>query len=207
MLAASNTADMSSLRSMTPDDLLEFTDCNLDPLTETYGIGFYLEYLATWPHLCYVMESHDGRIEGYSKFFSSNTTHFSRLHDQITCFAGLGSIDHDYNFELPCLAVPQGTFDADVQSITVLAKIEASPSPNVPTALPYDPDTNKNPHYLPWHAHITALTVAPRARRLGHARKLTEVLEQQGDAEDAWFVDLFVRADNEVALKLYASMG
>ncbi|KAI9718187.1 MAG: N-terminal acetyltransferase [Chrysothrix sp. TS-e1954] len=145
---------MSSLRSMDPDDLLNFTDCNLDPLTETYGIGFYLEYLGTWPHLCYVMESHDGRIEGY-----------------------------------------------------ILAKVEASPSPNVPTSLPYNPDTNKNPHYLPWHAHITALTVAPRDRRLGHARKLTEVLEQQGDAEDAWFVDLFVRADNEVALKLYASMG
>lgn len=32
-------------------------------------------------------------------------------------------------------------------------------------------------HYLPWHAHITALTVAPEARRLGIGRILTEKLE------------------------------
>ncbi len=66
---------MSSLRPMTPLDLLNFGSCNLDPLTETYNIGFYLEYLAKWPGLCQVMESHDGRIEGYSKF--SYVTHAS----------------------------------------------------------------------------------------------------------------------------------
>jgi len=75
------------------------------------------------------------------------------------------------------------------------------------TSYPYNPDTNKNPHYLPWHAHITALTVAPSLRRMGHARKLTEILEQQGEASDAWFVDLYVRVDNLVAQKLYKSMG
>lgn len=75
------------------------------------------------------------------------------------------------------------------------------------TIYPYNPNTNKNPHYLPWHAHITALTVAPALRRMGHARKLTEILEQQGDAKDAWFVDLYVRVDNKVAIRLYESMG
>lgn len=62
-------------------------------------------------------------------------------------------------------------------------------------------------NYLPWHAHITALTVAPAARRLGHATRLSEALEKVGDDENAWFVDLFVRTENEAAIKLYKKMG
>ena len=76
---------------------------------------------------------------------------------------------------------------------------------------PYDPGLTiyrkKWPNYLPWHAHITALTVAPSARRLGHATRLTEALEQVGDEADAWFVDLFVRVENEAAILLYKKMG
>jgi N-terminal acetyltransferase B complex catalytic subunit len=52
---------------MRADDLLKFNTCNLDHLTETYNTGFYLEYLAKWPHLCRVIEGHDGKIEGYSE--------------------------------------------------------------------------------------------------------------------------------------------
>jgi len=49
--------------------------------------------------------------------------------------------------------------------------------------------------------------VAPAARRLGHATKLSEALEIAGDDENAWFVDLFVRVENEAAIKLYKKMG
>lgn len=62
-------------------------------------------------------------------------------------------------------------------------------------------------HYLPWHAHITALTVAPEARRLGIGRILSEQLEVAADANEAWFVDLFVRRSNERAIGFYRSMG
>ncbi|KAH8815905.1 acyl-CoA N-acyltransferase [Xylogone sp. PMI_703] len=62
-------------------------------------------------------------------------------------------------------------------------------------------------HYLPWHAHITALTVAPHARRLGLARTLSTSLERSGDEYDAWFVDLFVRKSNTIAQSLYKGMG
>jgi N-terminal acetyltransferase B complex catalytic subunit len=89
--------------------------------------------------------------------------------------------------------------------VTVLGKLEASPFP--PPIHPYSPDTNPDPNYLPWHGHITALTIAPHARRLGYATKLSESLEQQSDAADAWFVDLFVRASNEIAKELYRKMG
>ena len=80
--------------------------------------------------------------------------------------------------------------------ITVMGKTEASPS-----------YMTFSEHYLPWHAHITALTVAPHARRLGLARTLSQSLEHSGDEYDAWFVDLFVRKSNKVAQALYHGMG
>lgn len=41
---------------------------NLDPLTETYGLSFYTQYLAHWPEYFQVVESPSGEIMGYSKF-------------------------------------------------------------------------------------------------------------------------------------------
>ncbi|PHH58729.1 hypothetical protein CDD81_4734 [Ophiocordyceps australis] len=62
-------------------------------------------------------------------------------------------------------------------------------------------------HYLPWHAHITALTVAPEARRLGIGKILTEQFEAAANANDAWFVDLFVRRSNDKAIAFYRNLG
>lgn len=60
------TTTMASVRPMTAMDLFNFNTCNLDHLTETYNTTFYLEYLSKWPHLCRVIEGHNGQIEGYS---------------------------------------------------------------------------------------------------------------------------------------------
>ncbi|KAH8663529.1 acyl-CoA N-acyltransferase [Tricladium varicosporioides] len=84
-----------------------------------------------------------------------------------------------------------GTIDA-----YIMGKLESSPI-----------YAQFSPHYLPFHAHITALTVAPHARRLGLARTLSQSLERSGDEYDAWFVDLFVRKSNQIAQKLYKGMG
>lgn len=65
-LTARTTTTMATIRPMRPDDLLKFSSTNLDHLTETYNIGFYLEYLTKWPELCQVIEGIDGQIEGYS---------------------------------------------------------------------------------------------------------------------------------------------
>ena len=62
-------------------------------------------------------------------------------------------------------------------------------------------------HYLPWHGHVTALTVAPQHRRQGLAQSLTAALEKGCEDEDAWFVDLFVREGNETAVNLYEGLG
>ncbi|KAM0302658.1 hypothetical protein HYE67_009730 [Fusarium culmorum] len=78
----------------------------------------------------------------------------------------------------------------------IMGKVESSP------------DAYKfSEHYLPWHAHITALTVAPEARRSGIAKILTDQLEVAADAENTWFVDLFVRSSNHRAITLYKNLG
>jgi N-terminal acetyltransferase B complex catalytic subunit len=92
---------------------------------------------------------------------------------------------------------------------TVLGKVEASPYQ--PPHTPYDPThpiyTTQHPNYLPWHAHITCLTISPSSRRLGHATALSSALELIGDRQNAWFVDLFVRVENQAAIELYRKMG
>jgi N-terminal acetyltransferase B complex catalytic subunit len=43
---------------------------NLDPLTETYGLSFYLQYLAHWPEYFQVVEAPNGHIMGYSNHYN-----------------------------------------------------------------------------------------------------------------------------------------
>ncbi|KAH6845404.1 acyl-CoA N-acyltransferase [Chaetomium sp. MPI-CAGE-AT-0009] len=134
---------MANFRRFRPDDLNKLSKCNLDPFTETYELGFYLQYYAKWPSLFQVAEDQHGNIIGY-----------------------------------------------------IMGKLESSPE-----------IYRFSEHYLPWHAHITAVTVAPEARRLGIGKLLTEQLEVAADANDAWFVDLFVRVSNHKAITFYKNMG
>jgi N-terminal acetyltransferase B complex catalytic subunit len=77
-----------------------------------------------------------------------------------------------------------------------MGKLESSPSYYA-----------SSPHYLPHHAHITALTVAPSSRRLGLARVLSSLISSAGDTYNAYFVDLFVRKSNIIAQQLYRGLG
>ncbi|KFA62769.1 hypothetical protein S40285_07555 [Stachybotrys chlorohalonatus IBT 40285] len=132
-----------SFRAFQPSDINKFSKCNLDPLTETYDLSFYLEYYCKWPAMFQVCEDVRGNIIGY-----------------------------------------------------IMGKVESSP------------DVYKfSEHYLPWHAHITALTVAPEARMMGIGTMLTQKLEVTADTHDAWFMDLFVRRSNERAINFYKKQG
>ena len=42
------------------------TTFNLDPLGETYGIPFYLEYLAHWLEYFFIAEAPGGELMGYT---------------------------------------------------------------------------------------------------------------------------------------------
>jgi len=61
---------------------------------------------------------------------------------------------------------------------------------------------------LEWHGHVTALTVAPEYRRLGLARKMMNLLEMVSDETyKGFFVDLYVRCANTVAIDMYEGLG
>jgi N-terminal acetyltransferase B complex catalytic subunit len=59
--------NMTSLKPFRCEDLLRFNEVNFDPLTETYGMSFYMSYLARWPEYFQKLENPDGEIVGYSK--------------------------------------------------------------------------------------------------------------------------------------------
>eukprot|EP00966_Prymnesium_polylepis_P097677 2262318-Prymnesium_polylepis.1 len=56
---------MSTQRRFSVYDLLRFNNVNLDPLTETYNMGFYLQYLAKWPEYCFSAKGPGTRVMGY----------------------------------------------------------------------------------------------------------------------------------------------
>eukprot|EP00026_Physarum_polycephalum_P020612 Phypoly_transcript_23309.p1 GENE.Phypoly_transcript_23309~~Phypoly_transcript_23309.p1 ORF type:complete len:188 (+),score=13.25 Phypoly_transcript_23309:46-564(+) len=126
---------MTTIRRFTCDDLFRFNNINLDHLTETFNLGFYLQYLSTWPEMCTIAENPSGRPMGY-----------------------------------------------------MLGKAEGV-------------GTN-------WHGHVTAVTVAPEFRRISLAERLMNILEVCSDkVHRGYFVDLFVRASNNVACNMYKKLG
>ncbi len=60
---------------------------------------------------------------------------------------------------------------------------------------------------LDWHGHVTAVSVAEEYRRIGLAAKLMNVLEEVSDSKKCYFVDLFVRVSNSVAVTMYKALG
>eukprot|EP00967_Tisochrysis_lutea_P137324 scaffold246265_cov36-Tisochrysis_lutea.AAC.1 len=143
---------MSTLRRFSPFDLLRFHNVNLDPLTETFTLGFYTQYLAKWPHYCFHVDAAHGRSMGY-----------------------------------------------------VLGKAEGRGfAGKAPFPGSVDPGVHPG---LPWHGHVTAVTVAPEYRRLGVAQALMGLVEAVADHDDCWFVDLFVRRSNRVAIDFYERLG
>ena len=58
-----------------------------------------------------------------------------------------------------------------------------------------------------WHGHVTAISVAEEYRRLGIAAKLMDFLEEVSELKKCYFVDLFVRVSNTVAVTMYKNLG
>ncbi|XP_015492216.1 N-alpha-acetyltransferase 20 isoform X2 [Parus major] len=155
---------MTTLRAFTCDDLFRFNNINLDPLTETYGIPFYLQYLAHWPEYFIVAEAPGGELMGY-RYYAALVAVASSL----MFLAQRGALA--------------------VVTSTVMGKAEGSVAREE------------------WHGHVTALSVAPEFRRLGLAAKLMELLEEISEKKGGFFVDLFVRVSNQVAVNMYKQLG
>ena len=58
-----------------------------------------------------------------------------------------------------------------------------------------------------WHGHVTALTVTPEFRRIGLASQMMQTLEDICERKRCYYIDLFVRVSNEIAVNMYTSFG
>uniref|UniRef100_H2ZXQ5 N-alpha-acetyltransferase 20 n=1 Tax=Latimeria chalumnae TaxID=7897 RepID=H2ZXQ5_LATCH len=159
---------MTTLRAFTCDDLFRFNNINLDPLTETYGIPFYLQYLAHWPEYFVVAEAPGGELMGY-KFVHSCSLSY-RVEGKSCDPTSIPPVVELFLF-------------------VVMGKAEGSVAREE------------------WHGHVTALSVATEFRRLGLAAKLMELLEEISERKGGFFVDLFVRVSNQVAVSMYKQLG
>lgn len=55
--------------------------------------------------------------------------------------------------------------------------------------------------------HLSAISVAPRARMLKIGTKLMELFEATGNSYGVWFIDLYVRKANKGAIAFYMKLG
>ncbi|XP_071388367.1 N-alpha-acetyltransferase 20 [Centroberyx affinis] len=78
---------MTTLRAFTCDDLFKFNNINLDPLTETYGIPFYLQYLAHWPEYFIVAEAPGGELMGYIMGKAEGSVAREEWHGHVTALS------------------------------------------------------------------------------------------------------------------------
>lgn len=58
-----------------------------------------------------------------------------------------------------------------------------------------------------WHGHVSAVTVSTEHRRLGIAERLMFLFEAASERCNGYFVDLFVRESNKVAIRMYQKLG
>lgn len=76
-------------------------------------------------------------------------------------------------------------------------------TPNSPTVL-----GKAEGEYTDWHGHVTAVSVAPDFRRLGLAKTMMDELERvTTSVYNGYFVDLYVRVSNRLAIRMYEGFG
>ncbi|EGG10484.1 uncharacterized protein MELLADRAFT_33791 [Melampsora larici-populina 98AG31] len=55
--------------------------------------------------------------------------------------------------------------------------------------------------------HISAITVSPSYRQLSLAKQMMNLIEKVSNLSNSFFVDLFVRVSNSIAIKFYEALG
>lgn len=66
----------------------------------------------------------------------------------------------------------------------------------------------KNNNKKNWHGHVSAVTVAPYFRRQGLAKYFMKFFENMSEKiNNCYYVDLFVRSTNKVAIDMYKHFG
>jgi N-terminal acetyltransferase B complex catalytic subunit len=145
---------MTELRRFRATDLLSFNPINLDRLTETYNLSFYLSYMATWPDLFLVQ--HSPSISRQSTLLGPS----SSIASQSTS--------------------PPGNVSSHSTQHGLAADRSAARAPRDGRMMGYLMGKLEG-RGKDWHSHVTAITVSPEYRRLGVARGMMQGFELSSD--------------------------
>ncbi|KAE8244851.1 hypothetical protein A4X13_0g6206 [Tilletia indica] len=199
---------MSLLRPLRAHDLFTYNNVNLDTWTETYQLRFYLSYLVQWPDLQFIQTApvssllnHDSNSASGNLPSGVPTSFFSGLGSGTTPGGPRPSESAAYIPRMSAAAAAAASLE---ESDPDLAQ---SLPPQSPRVMGYviGKAEGKNKEL---HGHVTAITVAPEYRRLGIAQGLMRLLEDfSSQVYDAYFIDLFVRPSNFLAIKMYEGLG
>ncbi|KAK0528382.1 N-alpha-acetyltransferase 20 [Tilletia horrida] len=213
---------MSLLRPLRAHDLFTYNNVNLDTWTETYQLRFYLSYLVQWPDLQFIqtapvsclLEEPNGAEQSSSSSASTAQGGNGGLRSVPSSFfggLGLGSSSSpgaprptESQSYIPRMSSAATAADAAEPSSASAAKVLPEQHPRVMGYVIGKAEGKARD----LHGHVTAITVAPEFRRLGLAQGLMRLLEDvSSQVYDAFFVDLFVRPSNLLAVKMYEGLG
>lgn len=145
---------MSELRRFRATDLFSFNPINLDRLTETYNLSFYLSYMATWPDLFLVQHSpsvHKSTILKPSSSIPATQTSSPQKSSPPSTETSSNTAG---------TSAVSALLDGRMMGY-LMGKLEGRGTD--------------------WHSHVTAITVSPEYRRLGVARGMMQGFELSSD--------------------------
>ena len=180
---------MTSIRRFRCTDLFRISNVNLDALTETYQLSYYMTYAIRWPD-CFTVAQ---QPHAYSSTTAAAPV-LQRLPQPQSDSAAHSTASSSSS-------TAPAPYAAPVSSLLPVL-------PSAPSVLcGYNMGKVEGPP-ASWHGHVSALSVSPHYRRLGLSLSLMADLERTCDAlHQALFVDLYVRASNALAVAMYERMG
>jgi ribosomal protein S18 acetylase RimI-like enzyme len=187
---------MSSLRPCTMTDLFYFNNVNLDVLTETYNLRFYMSYMTYFPESFVMAVMDQKKNPTYGDTTTTTTTatatNGTALYGNKSSSSRNGSVSH-------------GNSNDNRHSSSFSNNNNKH---NNTTILGYLLGKAEGTNQL-WHGHVSAITVQYNYRRLQLASRLMQYFEDTISTcqKQNYFVDLFVRQSNTLAIQLYTSWG
>ena len=181
---------MTSVRRFRCTDLFRISNVNLDALTETYQLSYYMTYAIRWPD-CFTVAQQPQAFNIHNSAASPQQQAQSNSPSTSTASSSTSASSpplqpHTTSISSFLPAIPSAS--PSLLCGYNMGKVEGSAAT--------------------WHGHVSALSIAPHYRRLHLSLTLMASLEQTCDKlHQALFVDLYVRAGNVLAVAMYERMG
>ena len=168
---------MTTTRPFCCDDLFRMATTNLDPLTETYNLGFYLLYTSRWPGMCSMQEAAHGRICSY--MIGKAEGRAREWHGHVSALT----------------VAPE--FRRLGLAKTLMAELERVSDKSCVRACGRAGAAARTPAAAQWASIGRAPLLKPPSHPTTHPLR----------SYNGYFVDLYVRTGNTVAVRMYTALG